>query len=421
VSYPTVSSEFSSRTNCIGFFRWFFAFAVIFSHAGPVAGLYGGKDLGTQISSEQSIGGVAVAGFFFFSGYLITRSRERTGTVRFFWHRVLRIFPAFWLALLVTAFVLAPVAWMKAHGSADGYWGADLDNPLTYFPQNMFLMLDQRNIAGMGAGLPHDQYIFEQLGFHGGGDWNGSAWTLQYEFKAYILVGLLGLVGWLLSRAGWASGRRWVSSALALAVIVLNALLWSGHLSTAGWPGATLFGHPFLADPFNLMFLAPFAFGMLFAAWSDLIPVHWVLAVLGLALAGYTYAEGNWNAFGQYGLLYACMWAAVRWHRLHFWDQKFGDLSYGVYILAWPLMTFATYYGLQDRGAVVYLAVIVVAVHAYALLSWHLIEKPAMSLKDWTPAFLRRDEPAAAGPAPSDPAHPPPPPTPPRPPPTPPG
>src|SRR5689334_934466 len=97
---PTVASEFSSRTNCIGFFRWFFAFAVIFSHAGPVAGLYGQKDLGTQISDEQSLGGVAVAGFFFFSGYLITRSRERSSTVRFFWHRVLRIFPAFWLALL---------------------------------------------------------------------------------------------------------------------------------------------------------------------------------------------------------------------------------------------------------------------------------------------------------------------------------
>ena len=64
-----------------------------------------------QISDEQSLGGVAVAGFFFFSGFLITRSRRRTGVLRYFWRRCLRIMPAFWTALLLTAFVLAPIAW----------------------------------------------------------------------------------------------------------------------------------------------------------------------------------------------------------------------------------------------------------------------------------------------------------------------
>ena len=45
-----------------------------------------------------------------------------------------------------------------------------------------------------------------------------------------------------------------------------------------------------------------------------------------------------------------------------------------------------------------YFAVIVVATHAIAFSSWHLIEKPAMSLKDWSPsaalAALRRPAPA---------------------------
>src|SRR4029453_9553771 len=94
----TVGSGFSSRANSIGFFRWLLAFSVIFSHAGPLAGFYGQQDLGTQISDEQSLGGVAVAGFFFFSGFLISRSRARTGVVRYFWRRCLRILPAFWCA-----------------------------------------------------------------------------------------------------------------------------------------------------------------------------------------------------------------------------------------------------------------------------------------------------------------------------------
>ena len=155
----TVASAFNSSANSIGFFRWLLAFSVIFSHAGPLAGFYGQEDLGVQISDEQSLGGVAVAGFFFFSGFLITRSRKGTGLVRYFWRRCLRIMPAFWTALLLTAFVLAPIAWVKEKGSIDGFWTRRQDSPFTYFFQNMFLVLDQRNIAGMGESLP-----FAQLG-----------------------------------------------------------------------------------------------------------------------------------------------------------------------------------------------------------------------------------------------------------------
>lgn len=371
--FPTVASSFSSRANSIGFFRWLLAFSVIFSHAGPLAGFYGQEDLGTQISDEQSLGGVAVAGFFFFSGFLITRSRARTGMVRYFWRRVLRIMPAFWCALLLTAFVLGPIAWVKEQGHLSGYFGASSDSPLTYVPQNMFLVLNQRNIAEMGQSLP-----FARIG---GYDWNGSAWTLQYEFKAYILVGVLGIVGYAAS--------RWLTTVAALAIIAFNALVWSGHVSLGTYDGplAAPFGHPFLTDAFNPMLIAPFAFGMLFAIWGKVIPVHWGLALVGLGIALYTYDQGGWNVGGQYGLLYFLMWGAIAWTRLQHWE-KYGDFSYGVYIFAWPLMQFVSYFGLEKAGMLAYFAVIVVGTHAIAFCSWHLIEKPAMSLKDWSPAPL---------------------------------
>ncbi|WP_211222101.1 acyltransferase family protein [Nocardioides halotolerans] len=413
----TVATRFSSRANSIGFFRWLMAFLVIFSHAGPIAGFYHGEDLGVQISDEQSLGGVAVAGFFFFSGFLITRSRRRTGVVRYFWRRCLRIMPAFWTALLLTAFVLAPIAWRRETGSMGGFWNADVDSPLTYVYQNMFLKLDQRNIAGMGSSVPFAK--------EGGYDWNGSAWTLQYEFKAYIMVGLIGLLGVL----GYAASK-WVSTFVAVGIIALNAMLWTGHVNIFTWDNLLSrvfghswlvdkvdaflfapFGHPFLGDPFNLMLLAPFAFGMLFALWGDKIPVSDVLAVVAIAVALFTYDQGGWNAGGQFGLLYFLMWGAIRWTRLQHWE-KFGDFSYGVYIFAWPLMMFACYFGLQERGMLVYFAVLTIAVHAIAFCSWHLIEKPAMSLKDWSPApvlaALRGRRSASAEPAaePAEPAEP---------------
>jgi peptidoglycan/LPS O-acetylase OafA/YrhL len=396
-AWPTVTSRFDSRANSIGFFRWLLAFSVIFSHAGPLAGFYGQRDLGVQISDEQSLGGVAVAGFFFFSGFLITRSRARTGTVRYFWRRTLRIMPAFWTALLLTAFVLAPIAWVKEHGSSEGYWSAKAESPFTYVFNNMFLVLDQRNIAGMGGSVPYAKI--------GGYDWNGSAWTLQYEFKAYILVGVLGVLGYAAS--------RWVSTLAAVGIIAFNSLLWSGHLHPGTWdsPLGSPFGRALLDDPYNPMLIAPFAFGMLFALWGRLIPVHGVIAVVGLAVAGLTYDLGGWNVGGQYGLLYFLMWAAISWTRLQHWE-RYGDFSYGIYIFAWPLMQFFSYFGLHERGMLAYFAVIVVSSHVVAFVSWHLIEKPAMSLKDWSPKLgsirsrRRRSGDARASPTPAGPVTP---------------
>ncbi len=86
----SVAQVFNFQVQLIGFLRWKMAFMVIFSHAGSsIAGFYGGEDL-TQISKEQSIGGVAVASFL---GFLITRfAHGRATTWRYMWRRVLRIF-----------------------------------------------------------------------------------------------------------------------------------------------------------------------------------------------------------------------------------------------------------------------------------------------------------------------------------------
>lgn len=361
----TVAQAFDPRANSIGFLRWLMAFLVIFSHAGPVAGFYGGHDLGVQLSTEQSLGGVAVAGFFFFSGFLITRSRMgRASMGRYFWRRFLRIMPGFWMALLLTVGVFAPLAWRITTGSFSGYLSAPVESPLTYFWNNMFLDLGQRNIAGMGDGLPYAQ-------LHGGHDWNGSAWTLRYEFIAYIVVGFLGLFGALANKV--------VGVVFAVAIIVLNGLQWTGSVNVANV-------NVLFVDPYFLMFLAPFAFGMLFTLVGDKIPIDDRLAVGMLVLAFLTYDLGGWNIYGQYAFMYFMMWVAVR-VPLRNWE-KYGDFSYGIYIYGWPLMTLGTYFGLQNGGWWVYHLTIIVVAHVLAYLSWHLIEKPAMNLKDWTPAPL---------------------------------
>ncbi|MDO4887443.1 MAG: acyltransferase [Actinomycetaceae bacterium] len=361
----SVAQAFDPRRNSIDFLRWLLAFLVIFSHAGPIAGFYGGEDLGIQISSEQSLGGVAVGGFFFFSGFLITKSRMGRSTIwRYFWRRCLRIFPAFWAALAVTVTVFAPLAWHSKHGTFSGYWQAVTEAPRTYFLNNMFLELGQRNIAELGDTVPYF------LG-HQARDWNGSAWTLKYEFLCYIIVGLLGLFGALSS--------RFFATAFAATCIGLNFLQWSGAVDLASV-------NPIFADPYLLMFAAPFGFGMIFALYGEKIMVDDRVAFGMLAFGLCTYAAGGWNAIGQYGFQYFLMWFGIR-VPITGW-AKHGDFSYGIYIFAWPLMYLATFFQYERHGWFVYHATIVVLVHVMAFISWHLIEKPAMSLKNWTPRWL---------------------------------
>lgn len=361
----TLNEAFDPRSNSIGFLRWLLAFAVIFSHAGPLAGFYGSKNLGTQWSSEQSFGGVAVAGFFCLSGFLITKSRQGRSTIfRYFWRRFLRILPAFWAALLITAFVIAPIAWLHVHGTLRGYFSSPVESPLTYFHNNMFLRLHQRNIADMGRGLPYAKCC--------GQDWNGSAWTLVYEFKGYIIIGVLGLFGVL--------GYRSLAAAAFGLMLLLNTMTFNNF-------GNPTVLQPLMSDFFNIMLLTPFLAGMMFALFGDKIRIDDRLAMAAGGIAIFTYfIASGWNTYGQFAFLYVLMWCAVRLP-LRNWE-KFGDLSYGIYIYAWPIMQLAAYFNLERHGWVVYHVVVAVVCHIVAFISWHALEKRALSLKNWTPAWL---------------------------------
>ncbi|MDR6199088.1 peptidoglycan/LPS O-acetylase OafA/YrhL [Microbacterium sp. SORGH_AS428] len=372
----SLANAFDPRRNAIGFVRWLMAFMVIFSHAGPIAGFYGGADLGTQWSKEQSLGGVAVCGFFFLSGFLITRSKMgRSSTLRYFWHRFLRIYPGFFLILLMTAFVFAPLAWWQERGTWDGFWNAGSESPFTYFSNNFTLLLGQLNIAGMGTTTP----LYTD---HGILDWNGSAWTLAFEFGAYILVALLGVFG--------ALANRLVGGVVAGIIIALSTMQWMGIGDLTGL--SSVFG-----DFRLLLLLAPFAWGMIFQLFQDKIPIDDRLAIACILVAAATYVRGGWLVLGQYAFCYALIWFGIRATKLVGWD-RYADLSYGIYISGWPIMWLATFFHIEEWGWFAYHAVVVIACHAYAFLSWHLVEKPAMALKRWTPTWMTKLGERTAGP-----------------------
>lgn len=364
----SLGDAFDPRHNSIGFLRWLMAFMVIFSHAGPVAGIFGAVDVGAQWGAETSLGGVAVTGFFFLSGMLITRSMIRSKSpFRYLWHRVVRIFPAWFLILVVTAFLLAPLAWLHAEGTIRGFLSYPFDSAWDYVYNNFTLVLNQWAIAGTGA-----QTHAVQVGYN---SWNGSAWTLMYEFACYLGVLALGIIGALRGRivgAAVAAGVLMLSTVQALQVGDLGGIIQT------------------LSNPQVLQLAAPFAFGTIVQLYIDKVPFDDRLGIAMLVIAGLCWWRGGWFLFGQYAFAYGLIWFGTRVKSLSGWDRH-ADLSYGIYIAGWPVMFLLAEYGLPAySGGLWYLICVIVLVHIYAYLSYMMFEKPALDLKNWMPGWLAR-------------------------------
>ena len=339
---------------------------MVVGHSYALGGFADGTDpLYRFTRTQESFGGFAVAAFFIISGFLITRSWTSHPTVgRFLWHRVLRIFPAFWICLLVTAFVFAPFAWRIEHGRFSGFFDGAGGSALDYVWRNAGLVINQFEIDGLLAGTPHP------------GAWNGSLWTLAYEFGCYLVVAVLGAIGIL------ARHRR-----LVVAMTVLAYVVTIVGLVDASLPGRVV---PVLADPWIARFLFLFGMGAVFALFADRIEMSWRIALLAGLLVVATMWKGGWIAVGYPALAYLLIWLAARLPFTTF--DRPGDFSYGTYIYAFPIQMLLADLAFQRHGLVAFALASLGLTTVAAVISWHLVEKHALRLKKWTPRPLRRRE-----------------------------
>jgi len=182
-TWTTLEDRFSSRANSIGFLRHALAVFVLVGHTWPLG--FGLPSLGSPAWHKQTdLGTMSVYGFFVLSGFLITASGLKFGIGRFGWHRFLRIFPGFWVCLVVTAIAIGPIAALLEGRSLHDYfthpWG-----PLRYVAVNWSTSMDQFPISGLLTTTPSA----------GGkpGAFDGSLWSLKYELLCYLLIGILAV------------------------------------------------------------------------------------------------------------------------------------------------------------------------------------------------------------------------------------
>lgn len=349
----TFAQGLVGRSNAFGLLRLVLAVLVIVSHAFPVGG-WGKDPMGEWTRGQAELGDLAVVGFFAVSGYLITLSAQRTALLPYLWRRFLRIMPAFWLVVLFTALVLGPLDYWRGQGDLSGYF-AEPDGPGSFVGLNALLMMRQFTIHGVFTGAPLGQGVL-----------NGSLWTLFFEALCYLIMGGLAVLGLLAQR------RRWVVPGLAVVFYVVSAVAPLVDLNSFTVIELARLGSVFLT-------------GATIAMFRDRLPfAGWIAAVcLGVLVA--SAALGGLRTVGYAALCYVILWVAGRAPRVLHGIGSVNDVSYGVYIFAWPVQMLLAIHGVNAWGIGWYIVACVVLVLPLAAMSWWFVEKPAMALKDRLP------------------------------------
>lgn len=361
-----LDTAFDPRANSVNALRLGLAGIVLLSHTLKFAGQ--DDPVGRLTGGDVDMGTMAVDGFFALSGFLIVGSwLGSPSTGRYLWRRCLRILPGYWTCLLVTAFALLPLALLLETGSVAGFPWAGEQSALSFVTQNSALFIRQ----------------YEVRGLLGGEVVNGSLYTLFYEFLCYLGVAALGAAG-LLRRRTWpllaVAGAAWL---LAVSELLSGAALTSRSDTLEI---ALRFGTMFLAGAVASRLAPRIPMGPAGGAVAVLVVVQAVV----LASMARTPETSTlvYLVVAPGAVAYLVLWAGSSPRLRRVGSRR--DLSYGLYVYAWPVQVLLLLAGAARWPVPLYLLAALGCGLALALASWTWVESPALRLKSWTPRTLVR-------------------------------
>jgi peptidoglycan/LPS O-acetylase OafA/YrhL/O-antigen ligase len=333
---------FAAHThNNFNLLRLLFALMVVVYHAIALANVpsWQGAEQATSLLAE-----LGVQGFFVLSGYLVFASLQRSNSIGLYAQkRARRLLPGYAAVVLLCA--AGALAFSPAARE-------DLAAVARYLGWNLvFLNFMEPNLPG----------VFEANRFS---EINGALWTLKIEVMFYLVLPMLAFFMKL------AGGMRWVLFVL----VYIAAEAWRAsflHLGQAGGGIATELARQL---PGQMSF---FIVGIALAAWRDDINWRSPLAPIGIVLLALSIAVPEAMPLRAIGLGVTSVWVATAIPRL-LDPARFGDLSYGVYIVHFPIIQVAVAIGLFAASPWIGAAVAIAAALVCAMLLWWLVERPAL-------------------------------------------
>lgn len=328
--------------NSLDLLRLVAAAFVLYSHQYALLGLAEPSFFGWN-----SFGGAGVTIFFFLSGMLVWSSWDRDSNIRrFFQRRSLRIFPALWVVVFLSIFLLGPILTVFP-------WHVFFSTSDTWRYLTTALLLPRNVLPGVFDTNPYPHVI------------NGSLWTLPVEFLCYVTVAAVGIVG----RGG---------KVFVLGLTVLVAVLLATYMPL-------LTGVRF-APHFEMV--AMFWWGALYGysrsyPWKD-FPYKW-FEIAGLIAAALIFALLGPRSMERTSILLFAMASVFLAQRTDIGARltdRLGDLSYGIYIYAFPVQqAVVIWLGSTGRSFTELFCLSLTLTLLFAYASWHIVERPALQYK----------------------------------------
>lgn len=323
------------KGNNIGVLRLALAALVIVSHVFGIPN--------SPQSDSWRLGRIAVDGFFVLSGYLMYQSWLRHPSPRAFTlNRVLRIYPGFVVASLFCAYVVGPLA------ASGAYWPR--------FDVHAFAL------NALHLAEPAIPPVFQGLPLHAV---DLPMWTIGFEARCYCAVVVLGAVGLVT--------RRWPLAVICLVAgaVYIGCELHMMRLSPSlyWWP----------------RFITTFAAGMTFAAYPARLAITGQRAGIAVVVLFAAHFTPGYTA-----VMPACV-AFIVLYLAYGTKPRIStngvDLSYGVYLYAFPVQQLISLYAPGMTSTALFLSTVAVTA-PLAALSWFIVERPALRVKQRPPRLV---------------------------------
>ena len=314
------------------------AFMVLVSHQFALSGRHEPLAVGLY-----TFGTLGVVIFFSISGFLVAASwTHDPRPLQFAMRRFLRIWPALAVAVIslaVIATIVQPEKWWQAVDFVRFNLVFVRDGG-TYFTSNPIAIL------------------------------NGPLWTIPIEVFCYVAFAILALCT-----------RRYLPWAIPVLLVA-----FAMHVALLTEPEIMQRAHEMLDPTYTPWFCALFLVG----SWLSILPALRARSIW-LCVAGLVIMATGRVTLGL--LLFAppilIAIGLKSWPFLRRFD-RFGDLSYGVYLWAWPVQETVIYLIGKQNSIWVLLAISAFTTLLLALASWHLVEKRALKWKPSAASYASR-------------------------------
>jgi peptidoglycan/LPS O-acetylase OafA/YrhL len=299
--------------------------------------------------SGWTFGEVGVVMFFAMSGFLIAKSwSDQPRLVPFAVKRALRLLPALVVAVTVVVFVVGPLFTtlpLSSYFSDPTTW--------VYWIRSSVLITFAGKLPGVFETNPYPAAV------------NGSLWTLPVEACCYALAAAIGALGLL--------RRSVVLVAFSFLLVLCVTPLSPFEVAPVG--GTTSGNFPLV-----ILLGATFMLGVTAYSSRGRLHLSWLIAAALMVLWIVTWGGGWARMTGILALAFAVLVFAFRTPA---WLRRLtapGDLSYGIYVYAFPVQQSlaAVWHGIAPLAM---FGIAFPVTYGLAFLSWRLIERPALAYK----------------------------------------